>query len=32
MMGIVPRFWIYTQVAIVICVVAAMIIAIVKLS
>jgi hypothetical protein len=32
MMGIVPRFWIYMQVLIVICVIASIVIAAIKLS
>jgi hypothetical protein len=32
MMGIVPRFWIYMQVLIVICVIASVVIAAIKLS
>jgi hypothetical protein len=32
MMGIVPRFWIYMQVVIVLCVIASIVIATIKLS
>jgi hypothetical protein len=32
MMGIVPRFWIYMQVVIVVCVIASIVIATIKLS